>query len=75
MKTTTGLTAEELHAELSAVFLGLKNGTVKPVVAVEMNNAAGKIINLAKLRLDYARQLRETPSIPLLAGSIKSSEV
>ncbi len=47
---------QELRDELVGLFYALKDGTVKPPVAVEMNNAAGKAINSAKLELEYLRE-------------------
>jgi hypothetical protein len=57
----------ELRVELASVFTGLKEGTIEPKAAIEMNNAAGKIINSAKVELDYARAVNTTPYIPFLA--------
>lgn len=45
----------ELQTQLSELFKDLKSGSVKPTVACEMNNTAGKMIAHAKLRLDYTR--------------------
>jgi hypothetical protein len=44
----------QLREELAAVFENLKNGTLEPKVAAEMNNTAGKMINTVKVQLDYA---------------------
>ena len=49
------MNANELQKELSELFMSLKSGKIKPPVACEMNNAAGKMIGLAKLQLEYAR--------------------
>lgn len=49
------MNATKLQQELSELYMGLKSGKIKPPVACEMNNAAGKMINLAKLQLDYMR--------------------
>lgn len=56
----------ELRDELAAVFAGLKNGTLEPKQAVEMNNAAGKIINTVKVQLEYADMRGEAPNIPFM---------
>ena len=56
----------ELRDELAAVFAGLKNGTLEPKQAVEMNNAAGKIINTVKVQLEYADMRGEEPNIPFM---------
>ena len=49
------MNANELQKELSELFMSLKSGKIKPPVACEMNNAAGKMIGLAKLQLEYMR--------------------
>ena len=56
----------ELRDELAAVFAGLKNGTLEPKQAVEMNTAAGKIINTVKVQLEYADMRGEEPNIPFM---------
>lgn len=58
----------DLRNELSQVFSELKTGELKPKVATEMNNAAGKIINTVKIQLDYANLRKEKPDIPYLKG-------
>jgi len=42
----------ELTTELSALYTGLKNGTVDVKIAAEMNNTAGKIINTQRVQLE-----------------------
>lgn len=54
MKTVT-----ELRNELFEVFQELRDGTLSPKQAAEINNCAGKIINSVKLELEYY-QLRHT---------------
>lgn len=49
------MNANKLQQELSDLYLGIKSGAIKPIEACEMNNAAGKMIKLAKLQLEYAR--------------------
>ena len=58
----------ELRAELSEVFAGLKSGALQPKEAAEMNNTAGKMINSAKIELEYYALKKETPNIPFLEG-------
>lgn len=57
---------DEVRDALSAVYRGLKDGTIKPNEACEMNNACGKIINTVKLELEYYSLIKETPSIKFL---------
>lgn len=59
-------TIAKLRDELSIVFTELKTGELKPKVATEMNNAAGKIINTVKVQLEYASLRKEKPVIPYL---------
>lgn len=44
---------EKLREELIKLFNDLREGKVSPKVATEMNNAAGKVINSAKLEMSY----------------------
>lgn len=66
------MNAKEIHQELEELFKGLKSGKIKPPQACEMNNAVGKMINLAKLQIEYTRLQRElgpsAPNIPALEG-------
>ena len=56
----------ELREELSRVFKGLSNGTVQAKDASEMANLAGKMINSAKVQLEYHALRKDTPSIKFL---------
>lgn len=56
----------QLREELSEVFTGLKNGSIEPKTASEMNNAAGKIINTVKVQLEYSALRKEKPEIDFL---------
>jgi hypothetical protein len=56
----------ELTTELSALYEGLKNGTVDVKIATEMNNTAGKIINAQRVQLEYAELRKEQPSIEFM---------
>jgi hypothetical protein len=53
----------ELSTELSALYEGLKNGTIEVKVAAEMNNTAGKIIHAQRVQLEYADLRKEQPDI------------
>lgn len=57
---------DEVRAALTSVYNGLKDGSVKPNIACEMNNACGKIINTVKLELEYYALIKETPHIRFL---------
>jgi hypothetical protein len=58
---------------LERLSAALEKGTTKPVQAVEMNNAAGKAISLAKLLLEYQKLKHvlgnKVVTIPMLEGS------
>jgi hypothetical protein len=56
----------ELRNELSKVFDGLKDGTIKPNEAAEMSNVAGKMINSTKVQIEYYAIRKETPKIAFL---------
>lgn len=43
----------ELRDELSAVYADLRSGAVDAKVAKELANLAGKMINSAKIQIDY----------------------
>jgi len=56
----------ELTTELSALYEGLKNGTMDVKIATEMNNTAGKIINAQRVQLEYAELRKEQPDIDFM---------
>jgi len=58
---------EELRGQLSEVFAGLKAGTIKPKEAAELANLAGKMINSAKVQVEYFALRKEAPEINFLA--------
>jgi hypothetical protein len=64
------LNLQELRTELSEVFVRLKEGDLKAADAKEMNNAAGKIINSAKVELEYYALRDEKPNIPFISGDM-----
>ena len=43
----------ELRDELADSFTKLKNGDIEPKVMSELSNAAGKIINTARVQIEY----------------------
>lgn len=63
MKTVT-----QLRNELADVFDQLNAGIIKPKEAGELANVAGKMINSAKVQLEYYALRKETPTIDFLNG-------
>jgi hypothetical protein len=59
---------KKLRDELSNVFKGLKNGSIKPEVAKEINITAGKIIDSLKIELAYCAMKKQTPDIKFLSN-------
>lgn len=58
----------ELNKHLTDLYQALRDGTIDVKTAAEMNNTAGKIINVQKVQLEYAELRSEAPSIPFLGG-------
>ena len=56
----------ELRDQLSQVFADLRGGAIKHTDASELANIAGKMINSAKVQLDYYALTKQTKSIPFL---------
>ena len=56
----------ELRDQLSQVFADLRGGTIKHTDASELANIAGKMINSAKVQLDYYVHTKSTNKIPFL---------
>jgi hypothetical protein len=56
----------ELTNHLTTLYQALKDGTIDVKVAAEMNNTAGKIINVQKVQLEYAALRSEAPEIKFL---------
>lgn len=59
-------TVQQLRSELCEVFDGLRDGTIAPKDAKEINNAAGKIIASVKVQLEYSQLRDEKPEIEFL---------
>ena len=59
---------EELRTQLAEVFTGLQNGTIKHKDASELANLAGKMINSAKVQVEYYALRKEAPVIPFLGA-------
>lgn len=58
--------AEELRKSLSEVFRQLQAGELKPAEAAELANLGGKMINSAKVQVEYYALRKETPKIDWL---------
>ena len=56
----------ELRDQLSQVFTDLRSGDIKHTDAAEFANIAGKMINSAKVQLDYYALRKESPNIDFL---------
>lgn len=56
----------ELNTHLTSLYQALNDGTIDVKTAAEMNNTAGKIINVQKVQLEYAALRNEAPTIPFL---------
>ena len=56
----------EVREQLSEVFNELRNGSLEPKIAAELNNSAGKIINTLKVELEYYSLRKEKPKIKFL---------
>lgn len=61
--------AEELRASLSKVFAQLQAGEIKPSEAAELANLSGKMINSAKVQVEYYALRKEQPKITWLEQS------
>lgn len=59
----------ELRDQLSQVFNDLRTGDVKHTDAAELANIAGKMINSAKVQLDYYALRKEAPNIDFLKSN------
>ena len=58
--------ADQLRTNLAEVFQQLRAGTIKPSEAAELANPAGKMINSAKIQVEYYVLRKEAPTIPFL---------
>ena len=57
---------KEVREQLTEVFKDLRDGSLEPKVASELNNSAGKIINTLKVELEYFSLRKEKPKIKFL---------
>lgn len=68
-------TITDIRDQLVEVFNGLRDGTIEPKAAVEVNNTAGKIIGTAKVQLAYHALRGESPNIPFLAAPVEQKQL
>lgn len=68
-------TITDIRDDLVKVFNGLRDGTIEPKQAVEVNNTAGKIISTAKVQLGYHALRGERPNIPFLGDGVKVEKI
>lgn len=59
---------QELRKVLCKTLIEVKSGHCDVSQATEVNNAAGKIVQTAKLEMDYARARKETPLIEFMGA-------
>ena len=57
----------ELRDQLAEVFTSLKNGAIEHKDAAELANLAGKMINSAKVQVEYFALRKEAPNIDFLS--------
>ena len=67
-------TMNELRDQLSEIFAGLKAGTIQHKDAAEFANLAGKMINSAKVQVEYFTLRQEVPDIPFLDCGTKTAK-
>ena len=58
----------ELNKHLTDLYQALRDGAIDVKIAAEMNNTAGKIINVQKVQLEYAALRNEAPEITFLGN-------
>lgn len=63
----------ELRDQLAIVFAGLQNGTIQHKDAAEMANLAGKMINSAKVQVEYYTLRKEVPEIAFLGCGVTAA--
>lgn len=66
------MNANELRVELADVFAKLRSGEIKPGDAAELANLAGKMINSAKVQVEYFAKQKMKTRIEFLEEPIDS---
>lgn len=64
----------ELRQELLQMFDDLKNNKISIVTASAMNNTAGRIIDTAKIQLEYYKLIKEKPDFVFLVNVNKEQK-
>ncbi len=64
-----GMNAQELRSYFSDMLIGLKEDKVRPDVARAAASVAGKILQSAKLELDFKKSIGALPKIEFLDNS------
>lgn len=64
----------ELRDQLSQVFAELRSGAIKAKDAAELANIAGKLINSAKVQIEYHSLRKDKPNIPFLDAPVNVSK-
>lgn len=59
----------ELREKLADAYEKVEKSHMKPVVGAELANIAGKMINSAKVQIEYYALRKETPKIAFLESS------
>ena len=59
----------DLRNELLKAFAELKEGSIEPKIMSELNNAAGKIINTAKVQIEYNALTKSDRTIGFLESN------
>ena len=65
----------ELRDQLATVFAGLQSGTIPHKDASELANLAGKMINSAKVQVEYFALRKEAPNIDFLSCGTTATPV
>lgn len=65
----------ELRDQLANVFAGLQAGTIAHKDAAELANLAGKMINSAKVQVEYFTLRQEAPDIPFLSCGANATPI
>jgi hypothetical protein len=65
----------ELRDQLAIVFAGLQSGNIPHKDAAELANLAGKMINSAKVQVEYYTLRKESPEIPFLSCEVTPAPV
>lgn len=65
---------DDLFVGVGNVFADLRNSTIAPLVAKEMNNSAGKMVNIVKCKLEACALTKTEPDFPQLGKFMKGAK-